>query len=182
MKKEIISVKVVAAAAMLAAVSIICGKYLAFGIGNLMRFSFENLPILFAGITLGPVVGALVGAVADLVGCMLVGYEINPLVTLGAVSIGAISGTTHLLLKKARASSAFSMTLSIILAHVLGSVVIKSFGLATYYDFPIYILMLWRLLNYVIVGSAECIFILALMRNRAISSAIVSIKEGGRHL
>ena len=73
--------------AMLSAISIICGKYLAFGVGNVLRFSFENLPIIFASVALGPIPGMLVGIVADLVGCLMVGYTINPLVTLGAAAI-----------------------------------------------------------------------------------------------
>ena len=178
MRKELISVKILVVAAMLSAISIICGKYLAFGIGNVLRFSFENLPILFAGIAFGPLAGALVGAVADLVGCLLVGYEINPLVTIGAVAVGAVSGGCHLLFKKAKASSAFSITLSVILAHLIGSVVIKTFGLAAFYSFPLYILMLWRLFKYILVGCLECILIFMLLRNRAVCSAIISIKGG----
>ena len=178
MRKEIISVKTLVVAAMLSAISIICGKYLAFGIGNVLRFSFENLPILFAGIAFGPLAGALVGAVADLVGCLLVGYEINPLVTIGAVAVGAVSGGCHLLFKKVGTSSAFSITLSIIFAHLVGSVVIKTFGLAAFYSFPLYILMLWRLFNYILVGCLECILIFMLLRNRAVCSAIISIKGG----
>ncbi|MBP3583660.1 MAG: folate family ECF transporter S component, partial [Clostridia bacterium] len=80
MKKAQLPLQLAVALSMLAAISIILGKYLAFGIGNVLRFSFENLPIAFAGIAFGPIAGALVGAVADLIGCLLVGYEINWLV------------------------------------------------------------------------------------------------------
>ena len=178
MKKSIISLQVIASAAMLSAISIILGKYLAFGVGNVLRFSFENLPILFAGIAFGPTVGGLVGAVADLVGCLLVGYEINPLVTLGAISIGTVSGICYHLFKKARLHLAFAISFSIISAHLIGSVIIKTFGLAAFYDFPFIILMLWRLLNYIIVGAVECMLIYTLVKNRAISSAIASVKGG----
>ncbi len=181
MKKELFSPKVLAVSAMLAALSIICGKYFAFNIGTVLRFSLENLPILFAGIVFGPVHGMLVGAVADLVGCLLVGYEINPLVTLGAVSIGGVSGLLHFILKKMKIPTGASITVSIIFAHVIGSVLIKTFGLAAYYDFPFYILMLWRAVNYLVIGILECLVILTLMKNRGIASLIISIKEG-RHL
>ena len=40
-------------ASFLAALSIVCGKYLAFPVGVAMRFSLENLPILLAGMVLG---------------------------------------------------------------------------------------------------------------------------------
>ena len=93
MKKEaLFPLKITAALAMLAAVSIICGKYLAIRGGDILRFSFEDLPIIFAGISFGPIAGMLVGVVADLVGCVMVGYTVNPIVTLGAAAIGAFSG------------------------------------------------------------------------------------------
>ena len=41
-------------AGLLAALSILCGKYLAIRGGDVLRFSFENLPILLAGFALGP--------------------------------------------------------------------------------------------------------------------------------
>lgn len=178
MKKGMIPLQVTVTAAMLSAISIILGKYLAFGVGNVLRFSFENLPILFAGIAFGPIVGALVGAVADLVGCILVGYEINPIVTLGAIAIGTLSGLAFKLMKKAGGSIMLSAAVSVAAAHLIGSVVIKTFGLAAFYSFPVYILMLWRLLNYVIVGAVEGMLICTLVKNRAIGSAIASIKEG----
>ena len=90
MKKKI-TAKFISICAILAAFSIILGKYLAINVGENFRFSMENLPILLAGLYLGPLAGAIVGAVADLVGCLLVGYAINPIITLGAVSIGFIS-------------------------------------------------------------------------------------------
>ena len=66
MKKNVAyPLKLTAALAMLAAISIICGKYLAIRGGDILRFSFENLPIIFAGVAFGPVAGALVGIVDE---------------------------------------------------------------------------------------------------------------------
>lgn len=66
------SLQVMTMSAVLVAISIVCGKYLALNFGSVLRFSFENLPIILAGIMFGPVVGALVGGVADLIGALLV--------------------------------------------------------------------------------------------------------------
>ena len=94
MKKRKISLdlKILCQLAMLIAISIVAGKYLAIGIGEVLRFSLENLPIIFAGIAFGPIAGILVGVAADLIGCLLVGYTINPIVTIGAAVIGGVSG------------------------------------------------------------------------------------------
>ena len=62
---------------MLSAMSIVLGKLLAVNLGEVLRLSFENLPIIFAGLAFGPLAGAAVGLVADTVGCLLVGYAIN---------------------------------------------------------------------------------------------------------
>lgn len=175
MKNRVIPLKIVAALALLSALSIIAGKYLAIPGGEVLRFSFENLPIIFAGMAFGPVGGALVGAVADLVGCVLVGYAINPVVTAGAVSIGVLSGAVSLVFKKLSLPLSLRCVASVTLAHAVGSVVIKTIGLAVFYSMPIYVLMLWRLLNYLIVGSVEGVIIYILFKNKLVSGQLASL-------
>ena len=46
--------KVLTACALMVALSIVCGKLLAFNVGTILRFSFENLPILLASVAFGP--------------------------------------------------------------------------------------------------------------------------------
>lgn len=177
-KSAALPLKLTVSLAMLSAISIICGKYLSFGIGNVMRFSFENLPIIFAGIAFGPLAGLLVGAVSDLVGCLLVGYEINWLVTVGAAFTGAVSGFSSRLLKLTPIrSEALIIILSVFLSHTVGSVIIKTVGLAVYYAMPIYMLMLWRLFNYLIVGTVEAFLLIPLMKNKALKRQLSSIRQ-----
>jgi len=167
MQKKRMSLKILAASSLMVAISIVCGKYLAIPGGEVLRFSFENLPIMMAGMLFGPLVGVAVGVVADLVGCFLVGFTVNPLVTLGAAAIGFVSGLVWLLLKQSKTVPyAVRIILSVVSAHLLGSVVIKTFGLAAYYAFPLWELMLWRLLNYAIVGAIEGTLLFILMKNK----------------
>ena len=86
--------------AALGAIGIILGKFLAFNVTEFMRFSLENTTIIFAGIVFGPILGAAVGAVQDLVGCIAVGYAINPIITLGCAVVGLISGAAFKLFRK----------------------------------------------------------------------------------
>ena len=168
-------------AALLASISIVMGKYLAFGVGNVLRFSFENMPIIFAGIAFGPLVGTMVGVVADLVGCILVGYEINILVTVGAALIGLISGLAHYLpCGKNRFENIMRIVLAVFFSHLIGSVVVKTIGLSAYYDMNFGILILWRLLNYAIIGVLEAIIIYQLMKNKMIQREIESIRDEKR--
>ncbi len=170
MSKNARSLRVMIAAALLTALSIVCGKYLAIRGGDILRFSFENLPILLAGIAFGPAVGALTGAVADLVGCLLVGYAINPIITLGATLIGLLGGALFRLFGKLPLSARTLFT--VLIAHLICSVGIKTLGLAVFYSIPLWELFLWRAVNYLIVGGAEAALLYALLKNKGVRSQL----------
>ena len=175
-RKRNMSVKLVATGAFLSAISIVMGKYLAISVGEFLRFSFENLPIILAGMAFGPATAILVGVVADLVGCLLVGYTINPIITVGAAVIGAVSGISYKLFSRLKLPYILRVSITVFISHLLGSVIIKSVGLSAFYSVPLYELMLWRLLNYVIVGIAESLILFYLLKNRLLVSKIKSIK------
>ncbi len=157
-------------AALLAAMSLILGKFLQIPtpFAEFVRISFENLPVILAGIVLGPLAGAMTGAVADLVGCLAYGYSINPLITLGAASAGLVAGLCGLLL--ARTPLLCRISVSAIAAHLVGSVGIKTAGIAAWYlgkyNLGYFELTLWRLLNYTIIAVLEIAILFALLRHR----------------
>ncbi len=157
--------------AMLAAISIVCGKFLALNLTEFMRFSFENLPVIFAGIMYGPLAGAAVGAVADLLGSIMVGYAINPIITVGAAAVGLVGGAAWWLFgNSVKLPLGLSVGLTVGISHIIGSVIIKSLGLMVFYSIPLYLLMAWRLLNYLIVGAVEGLLIYILMKSPALTN------------
>ncbi len=179
-KPKSLSLKALVMMAMLTALSIVLGKYLAVSVGELLRFSFENLPIIFAGIAFGPLGGALVGAAADLIGCVLVGYAINPLVTLGALAIGLLSGGIYRLVARFEGLPLWlSVALTVGISHIIGSVIIKTFGLSAFYSVSFGVLLLWRLLNYLIVGGLEAVLICVLLKNKRISTELSHFSHKG---
>ena len=130
--KNRISVQTLTSGAMLAAVSIVigifCKNFLNFGNG-LFRITFENFPIVLSGIFYGPLVGGIVGAASDVLSYVLStqSFAISPIVTLGAASVGIVAGlSSHYVFKS---DSTKRIILSTLLAHLIGSVVIKSIGL-----------------------------------------------------
>ena len=178
MQKSVKSpLKLLVVLSLMSALSIVLGKYLAFNIGTVLRFSLENLPIIFSGLAFGPTAGILVGVVADLVGCLLVGYEINPIVTLGAAAIGAVSGLARYIPNKSGGGIWLRVISAELLSHLVGSVIIKTFGLSVYYDMPFFILTLWRLLNYALIGALEGTLIYALLKNHAVQREINAIRN-----
>ena len=172
------NLQLLAVSATLAAISIVCGKYLALSVGNVLRFSFENLPILLAGMMFGPITGMLVGVVADLIGCVMVGYAINPIVTLGAACIGLLGGLLFRFTQKM--PLLWQTFFTVIGTHLVASVIVKTYGLAQFYaqtyDMPFYVLMLWRLFNYVIVGVAEWLLLYTVLKNKALRRRFESIR------
>ena len=164
MRKNEALLRKIAVLSLLAAMSIVLGKFLAIPWGDILRFSLESMPIFFAAFVFGPVESVAVALVADLLGCVLRGYAINPIVTLGGVVLALVSSLAFRLLR--RAPSTLRTSLSIVLGHLTGSVLVKTFGLAAFYSIGLWELMGWRLINYVIVALMDGAVILALLKSR----------------
>ena len=162
--------KLIARLAVLAAISIILGKFLSIKIEPWGRISFENLTVILAGFAYGPIAGMLCGVVADVLGCLVYGYAINPIITLGAAAVGAMAG----LFGVRGASKKPMLWLSVLSAHILGSCIIKSVGIYVFYSTPLETLLL-RIPFYVASGTLEFIILSAVNRTRALRKIIYEI-------
>ena len=169
--KKLLSVRSLALAAMLTAMSVVIGIFcktvLNFADG-LFRVTFENLPIILSGIIFGPGVGALVGAASDLISYLLSAqaYPPNLIVTLGAATVGAISGAVSHYLVKRRGTVQFIVSGA--LAHLVGSMIIKPIGLFQFYSW----LVLWRIPLYLVIAPIEILIISLLYKNSAVRKLI----------
>lgn len=161
-----INVKIIVRLALLSAISLILGKYLQIPIGDSIRISFENLTVILAGFLYGPLAGALCGAIADIIGCFLVGYAINPIITLGAACVGVFAGLFGRYGLKTQ-----SLLLSVAAAHLAGSVVIKTLGLYIYFATPIPILLL-RVPTYIVIGALEYMLIRFCLNHRGLKELL----------
>ena len=91
MKNTKNSTRTLTVLALLIAMSIVFSWVLSISTG-FVRFNLGSLPVLLAALLFGPGAGFAVGAVADMIGGVLAGYAINPLITLGAGAIGLVAG------------------------------------------------------------------------------------------
>ena len=156
-------------------VSVVFAVILIFGLRPVvMKYRKKAMPILMAGMIFGPLVGMLVGVVADLVGCLMVAYTINPLITLGAACIGILGGVLFRVFK--HLPLLWQSLFTVVLSHLVASVVVKTLGLAAYYEMPLYALMLWRLFNYAIVAPAEWALIYTLLKNQALRRRLEALR------
>lgn len=158
--------RVLILSALFIAASIVLGKYLSFTVGAI-RISLENLTILMAGIMFGPLIGLAVGVGADIIGCLMVGYTISPIITLGAGCVGFFSGLFSMFLFKK--NKTLNIAFAVAAAHIIGSMIVKSYGLHVYYGSPLKVLLL-RVPLYLAIGTIEFIIISLIMNNKAFAA------------
>lgn len=149
-------------AAMAVVIGSVCKLYLTFGS---TRITFENLTILLSGIMYGPVAGLLVGACTDLITCLTSAQpSINPLITLGAASVGLTAGLLSMLLKNAKGF--WKMVPCVFVPHIIGNMIIKSIAL---YMMGFHIgMLLPRVPLYLGIAACECALIYMITQNKEI--------------
>ena len=156
--------------ALLAALSAIL-KLAQIPVGNdFLRISFENLPLLLAGYLFGAAAGGAVGVCGDLIGCLLRGYAVNPIITLGAGLVGVAAG----LFGKRGVTAKPRLWLSVAAAHVVGSLIVKSFGIWLYFATPLPGLAL-RIPTYILTGAAEYVILTLILKNKALSALLEKV-------
>ena len=109
------------------------------------------------------------GALADIIGGILAGYAINPLITLGAASIGLVGGWLWQTLHTLRLGQ--RLLLSVVAAHVVGSIIINSLALHIFYGYAWSVLAA-RVPNALILAAVNTVLLRLLMENKAVMAAV----------
>ena len=163
-----LSVRTLTMLALLTAMSIIFARVLTVSTGFL-RFNLGALPTHLAAVWFGPAGGFAVGAVADLIGGTLSGYSINPLITLGAGSVGLVSGLLFQKLSSLRLG--LRLQISILAGHLVGSVVINSLALPIFYGYQWPVLAA-RIPNAIVLSAVNTVLVRILLENKALAAMI----------
>ena len=158
-----ISVRTLTAMALLIAMSIVFSRVLSISTG-FVRFNLGSLPVLL-GILFGPWAGFVVGMVADIIGGVLAGYAINPLITLGAASIGLVGGLGWQKLSNLRTGN--RLWCSVLAAHFVGSMVINSLALHIFYGYA-WAVLVARIPNALVRTAVNTVLLRILLENRAL--------------
>ena len=158
--------------AMLVALSVtiayICKIVPILNLGTGLRVTFENLPIILAGVMYGPIVGACVGAASDIISSLLTAQDISLLITFGAMTIGAIAGLCSRILSSK--SMMIRFVVAEIFSQIVGSVIIKTIALQIRFRFgPI---LFFRIPIYIAIIIVECILFSALYRSSPLKKMI----------
>ena len=93
-KSKIFSTQNMVMMAALIAIQIILARFFSIQTDTL-RVGFESIPVILAGMWLGPLCGAIVAVVADILGTIIQGYGAwFPPLVLGPLSVGILSGVS----------------------------------------------------------------------------------------
>ena len=148
------SVRTLTMLALLTAMSIIFARVLTVSTGFL-RFNLGALPTHLAAVWFGPAGGF--------------GYSINPLITLGAGSVGLVSGLLFQKLSSLRLG--LRLQISILAGHLVGSVVINSLALHIFYGYQWPVLAA-RIPNAIVLSAINTVLVRILLENKALAAMI----------
>ena len=176
-KNNRFSVKTLCAAALLAAMAVVLSLVCkSLTITMSIRLTFENLPIILSGYLFGPFAGILTGLCTDLVSTSVT-YGIggiNPILTVGAASVGFISGIiSHYILTK---KSALQLIVCVFASHIIANMGIKTLGLFIYYHTPP-VEIFTRILLYLGIATIESVLLVIILKSKGINKAIGALKQ-----
>ncbi len=162
------NVKVLAVTALLAAASFILALLAKsiFGPGPL-RLTFENLPIFLTGFLFGPTVGGVTALCADLISCLYTGMAPIPLITIGAVLVGVISGTVFKYVLP-KTDVRLSAPIAVVTAHLIGSALVKTLALYPWYGNVVF----FRIPIYIGIAAIESLALVFLLKNKSFMNQI----------
>ena len=168
MKNSKTSARTLVMLALLTAMSIVFARVFTISTG-FVRFNLGALPTHLAAVWFGPAGGFAVGALADMIGGTLSGYSINPLITLGAGSVGLVSGLLFRQLSQLRLG--LRLQLSITAGHVVGSVIINSIALHLFYGYAWPVLAA-RIPNALILSAVNTVLVRLLLQNKSLREIV----------
>ncbi|MBQ4444559.1 MAG: folate family ECF transporter S component [Clostridia bacterium] len=124
-KRTLLTTRDVAFSAVLVALGIVTNSF-ALDTGT-HSVTFTYTVCFIAGHFFGPLVGALVGGIGDIVGCFVKGYSPNPLILVGSVLVGLLPGLIQLLSRRAKVKKDLYPPLWTVVSFVVTYVVVTVF-------------------------------------------------------
>ena len=163
--------------ALLAAIDVVLARFIIPMPNPTMRFSIEAVPIVVAGFLFGPLSGAAVGLVADVVGCLFSGYGYNPLFSVPPIMIGLCAGFLRPILYTR--VSFLRILAAFFPAVVLGSMLWQSYWLSFFYGTRTFLGFLgMRTIQFIITSLVNAAVLLGLFKSRVFEALHLWPPEG----
>lgn len=150
------TVKTLVFMALLVAIQLVLSRVLVIDLG-VYRITLGTIATILAGLWLGPVAGGVCGLTADIIGCFIKGFAINPLITLSAVTCGVVPGIAKkLMAEKSKKVKTITICCAILVSCILGTLVFTTAGLVLM-GANFYAIMPGRLVQFAIMTPIYCV-------------------------
>jgi ECF transporter S component (folate family) len=151
--------------ALMATVSIILTRFFSFMLlNNTIRISFGDVPIILAGIFLGPVAGAVTGVVSDLLGILIRAQGgFFPGFTLSAALTGFIPGL-FFMNYKLESNLLVRIISAVLITDIIVSLGLNTLWLSIMFGKAFLVLLPARLIARAIITPTEMFFIFTLIK------------------
>lgn len=144
--------------ALLAALQMVLSKFVSIDVG-FCRITVSNAPVVLAGLWFGPFAGGICGLLADVMGCLLKGFAVNPLITLSTMTWGIIPALMYPLMKGSKVQKTIILCLSIVLTSICGTLVLTTAGLVWMNGYNLYAILPSRLIQWAVLTPVYCVLI-----------------------
>lgn len=180
-RKSYWNVKTLVFMALLVAMHLVLTRVLVIELGA-YRISVGSVCTILAGLWLGPVAGGVSGFAADIIGCFMKGYAINPLITVAAVLWGVVPALIKpLWASKSKKAKTVGMTVSVVITAVFSSLVFTTAGLVLFMGYPFLAIMPGRLVQFVIMIPIYCVLTCLLYFSPLTSMVAGSVSPGAMY-
>ena len=150
-QNSIFSTRTMVIMAVLTAIQIVLARYLSLQVNETLRISFETIPLALAGMWLGPIGGAVVALVSDILGTIVYGYGMwFPPIALGPVFFAAFCGWCTKYLFRSTLTESSDIWKVVVMTATAG--IINAFGIGV---------VTTTLYQMIVVGKAESFAVLA---------------------
>ena len=131
--------------ALLVALNLVLMRVLRFELGA-YRITIGHIATIMAGLWLGPVSGAICGLAADLLGCLLDGYAVNPIITVGAMLWGILPAVAlRKMESRGKKAQSLGITLAVCCTCILSIIGCTTAGLVLLLGYNFYAIIPGRI-------------------------------------
>ncbi len=147
--------------ALCVAMQIILSKIISVDLG-FARITVSSIPTILCGLWFGPVAGGICGFGSDILGCILKGFAINPLITLSTMTWGIIPALIVPAFKGRKGKKAMGLCISCALCAICGTLVLTTVGLVLMNGYNLFSILPSRVVQAAVMTPVYCVLTNAL--------------------
>lgn len=121
------------------------------------RITVGSVCTILAGLWFGPVAGGVSGLLSDLIGCVLKGYAVNPLITVAAILWGVIPALMRPLMTGGKVKKIAIACVAVTITSVLSTLVFTTAGLVLFMQFNFAVIIPGRIVQWAIMTPIYCV-------------------------